>query len=289
MTSRYELLNKVALVSDGESVLGQVICHKLLEKGCHVIALIPQESSIDTLLCHEYLRYLTVDFTQESALIGCLHDVLKHEGGLDYLIHTHDKVNLYRSAYLELSEFDSLFTYNMRVSYILSKHAASLLRHSENPHILYYSPPLVLDAGYFSLHSSYTNSKYAQSMFALGLAHELYKDGIAVNCLWPRALIDVPALQDLGQMGIPKEFLRKPHIIADAMAVVLAKPALVCTGTFMIDDLVLQADGVKNFQIYQNKPYHTLIKNMFIPKDTPPTPFEVDVQDFSFADLTLKH
>ena len=123
------------------------------------------------------------------------------------------------------------------------------------------------------------------------MAHELYSDGIAVNCLWPRTLIhnDILQIDSDTVMPISESYMRHPAIMADAAQMILSKPAPICTGTFMIDDLVLQAHGIRNFDIYAVQSGNVLIENLFLPRDLPPPPHGVLVQSFNFNIIDTKH
>lgn len=65
-----------------------------------------------------------------------------------------------------------------------------------------------------------------------------------------------------------KKLSRKPEIMADAAYVVLSRSAKHCTGQFLVDDEVLQQEGITNFDQYASDPCkkfnssHTLIKNI---------------------------
>lgn len=62
------------------------------------------------------------------------------------------------------------------------------LKVGKNPHVLNIAPPLLhLPPERFSGHVAYTSSKYAMSVFVLGMAKEFKAHGIAVNALWPKS------------------------------------------------------------------------------------------------------
>lgn len=86
------------------------------------------------------------------------------------------------------------------------------------------------------------------SMTVMGLAEEFKRDGIGVNALWPRTVIDTAALHMIP--GMDTNFCRTPEIMADAAFAIFCRPAKDCTGNFFIDDEVLAAEGVTDFDKY---------------------------------------
>jgi citronellol/citronellal dehydrogenase len=110
----------------------------------------------------------------------------------------------------------------------------------------------------------------------LGLAGELKGDGIAVNALWPRTTIATAAVGNLlgGEAMIRAS--RKPEIVADAAHIILTKPSRDFTGHFCIDDKILAAEGVTDFEPYRVDPSVPLMPDFFVPDDdTPPPGVEV--------------
>jgi citronellol/citronellal dehydrogenase len=59
---------------------------------------------------------------------------------------------------------------------------------------------------------------------------------------------------------------RTPEILADAAHVVLTKPASEFSGHFLLDEDVLRAEGVTEFDGYANDPAHSheLIHDFFV-------------------------
>jgi citronellol/citronellal dehydrogenase len=95
-------------------------------------------------------------------------------------------------------------------------------------------------------------AKYGMSMCVLGMAEEFKRDGIAVNALWPRTVIDTAALQMIP--GIDASAGRTPEILADAAYVIFNRDAKVCTGNFFVDDEVLASEGITDLEKYSVTP-----------------------------------
>ena len=101
------------------------------------------------------------------------------------------------------------------------------------------------------------------SLCALGMAKEFADDGIAVNCLWPRTTIATAAIE----FNFPEAILRasrKPAIVADAAHAILLRDSKTFSGHFFIDDEVLRAEGVKNFDKYAVSPGERLYTDLFL-------------------------
>jgi citronellol/citronellal dehydrogenase len=101
---------------------------------------------------------------------------------------------------------------------------------------------------WFKSHVAYTMSKYGMSMCVLGLAEELRADGIAVNALWPRTVINTAALAMIP--GVDPKLCRTPEILADAAYAVFQRDARQHTGNFYIDEEVLAAEGITDLDRY---------------------------------------
>ncbi|XP_009327280.1 PREDICTED: hydroxysteroid dehydrogenase-like protein 2 [Pygoscelis adeliae] len=150
---------------------------------------------------------------------------------------------------------------NVRGTYLTSKTCLPHLRKSRNPHILNLSPPMNMNPMWFKNHCAYTISKYGMSMCVLGMAEE-FRGEVAVNALWPKTAIHTAALDMLGGSGIEKQ-CRKTDILADAAYCILTKPKSF-TGNFVIDEVLLREEGVKDFDVYAIAPGHPLIPDFFL-------------------------
>jgi citronellol/citronellal dehydrogenase len=149
-----------------------------------------------------------------------------------------------------------MFDVNVRGTFLTSQAALPYLRQSakdgRNPHILNLSPPLSMKPIWFKNHVAYTMAKYGMSMCVLGMAEEFKRDGIAVNALWPRTVIDTAALQMIP--GIDASAGRKPEILADAAHIIFNRASTECTGNFFVDDLLLASEGITDLEKYSVTP-----------------------------------
>jgi citronellol/citronellal dehydrogenase len=65
---------------------------------------------------------------------------------------------------------------------------------------------------------------------------------------------------------------RKPEIMGDAAFAILTRPSREFTGQFCIDDKVLHASGVRDFEPYRVDPTVPLMSDFFVPDDDVPPP-----------------
>ena len=163
-----------------------------------------------------------------------------------------------------MKTYDLMQTINTRGTFLVSKYAIEHLRKSANPHVLTLSPPLVMHDKWFSRNTAYTIAKYGMSMCTLGMAAEFAEDGIAFNSLWPRTVIWTAAVNMLlGADGASMS--RKPDIMADAAYCIITKDSRKFTGNFLIDEVVLREEGVKDFETYAMVPGSPLMSDGMIP------------------------
>ncbi|RMI28867.1 NAD(P)-dependent oxidoreductase [Nocardia stercoris] len=179
-------------------------------------------------------------------------------GGIDIVVNNASAIDLSRTGELTMKKYDLMQDINCRGSYLLARTCLPALRKSavaeRNPHILTLSPPINPNPRWAGAHLGYTIAKYGMSLTTLGLADELRADGIAVNSLWPRTTIASAAVENVlgGDELLARS--RTPEICADAAHVVLTSPAAETTGNFFLDEDVLAAAGVTDFDKYRVAP-----------------------------------
>ncbi len=177
-------------------------------------------------------------------------------GGIDIVVNNASAINLTKTEATPAKRFDLMFDVNVRGTFLTSQAAIPYLRQSaeagRNPHILNLSPPLSMDPKWFKNNVAYTMAKYGMSMCVLGMAAEFKRDGIAVNALWPRTVIDTAALQMIP--GIDASAGRTPEILADAAYIIFNRPSSECTGNFFVDDELLASEGITDLEKYSVTP-----------------------------------
>jgi citronellol/citronellal dehydrogenase len=206
---------------------------------------------------------IQLDVRDEQAIHDAVEQAAAHFGGIDVLVNNASAISLTPTLQTPAKRLDLMWDVNMRATFLASQACIPHLKQASNPHILTLSPPLNLEAKWFAPHAAYTISKYGMSMVMLGLAKEFADDGIAVNCLWPRTTIATAAIE----FNFPPEILRasrKPAIVADAAHAILLRDSKTFSGHFFIDDEVLRAIGVKDFDQYAVTPGVPLHGDLFL-------------------------
>jgi citronellol/citronellal dehydrogenase len=195
---------------------------------------------------------LAVDIRDEERVAEAVRLCSERFGGIDILVNNASAISLTGTEATTMKRFDLMFSVNVRGTFCCSQACLPALRASarlgRNPHILNLAPPPTLDPRWFKNHVAYTMAKLGMSMCVLGMAEELRPDGIAVNALWPRTVIDTAALAMLP--GLDPALCRKPEILADAAHALFLRDARQHTGQFHIDEQVLAAEGVTDLDRY---------------------------------------
>jgi citronellol/citronellal dehydrogenase len=197
---------------------------------------------------------LAVDIRDEAQVEAAVAKTVETFGGIDILVNNASAISLTGTLATPMKRYDLMHQVNVRGTFLCTQKCIPHLKRAANPHVLMLSPPLNMVERWFAPHVAYTIAKYGMSLCVLGMAGELRADGVAVNALWPRTIIDTAALQALPTFG-PREQLRTrtPSILADAAHVVLTRASRSFTGNFCIDEDVLRASGVTDFSIYRHE------------------------------------
>ena len=193
-----------------------------------------------------------VDIRDDAKVAEAAERVAEHFGGIDILVNNASAISLTGTAETPMKRFDLMFGVNVRGTYACSQACLPYLKAAaqagRNPHVLNLSPPLNLNPKWFKNHVAYTMAKYGMSMCVLGMAEEFRADGIAVNALWPRTVINTAAIAMIP--GVDPRMCRSPEILADAAYIVLNRNARKHTGHLYIDEEVLAAEGMTDLGKY---------------------------------------
>ena len=206
---------------------------------------------------------IRLDVRDEEAIRAAVAQTVERFGGIDVLVNNASAISLCNTLETTAKRLDLMWDVNMRATFLVSQACIPYLKQADNPHILTLSPPLTLDAKWFAPHLAYTMSKYGMSLCALGMAREFASDNIAVNCLWPRTTIATAAIE----FNFPEAVLRAsrlPAIMADAAYAILTRDSRDCSGNFFIDEEVLSAAGVRDFEQYAMSPGTPLYNDLFL-------------------------
>jgi len=211
---------------------------------------------------------LACDIRDEASVAAAVAAAARHFGGIDILVNNASAIGLTGTLDTPLRRFDLMFGVNVRGTFACSQACLPHLKQSavagRNPHILTLSPPLNMDARWFAPHVAYTMAKYGMSMCVLGMAEEFRLAGVAVNALWPRTVIATAALAMIPGAQQQLDRTRRPEIVADAAHAILVRDARATTGNFLLDEDVLRAEGVTDFDRYAVKPGMPLLPDLFL-------------------------
>ncbi|XP_024113530.1 hydroxysteroid dehydrogenase-like protein 2 [Oryzias melastigma] len=202
-----------------------------------------------------------VDIRDEQQIGSAVQKAVDTFGGIDILVNNASAISLTGTLETPMKKVDLMLGINLRGTYLTSKLVIPHLLKSRSPHILNLSPPLNLNPVWFKNHTAYTMAKYGMSMCVLGMAEE-FRGQIAINALWPKTAIQTAAMDMLGGEGVAKQ-CRTADIMADAAYAILSKPQDY-TGHFLVDEDVLRAQGVQDFEPYAVHPGHPLLPDFFL-------------------------
>src|SRR5271154_6820691 len=212
------------------------------------------------------------DIREETQVIAAVHQTVAEFGGIDICVNNASAISLTNTLMTDMKRFDLMMGINTRGTFMVSKTCIPHLKRSENPHILMLSPPLDMKTKWFEHSTAYTMAKFGMSMCVLGLAGELKSAGVAANALWPRTTIAPAAVGNLLGGDAMMRASRTPEIMGDAAYAIFTRPAREFSGHFCIDDKVLYASGVRDFERYRVDASVPLMSDFFVPDDDVPPP-----------------
>jgi len=203
------------------------------------------------------------DIREEEQVKAAVEQAVERFGGIDVLVNNASAIHLAGTASTPMKRFDLMMGVNVRGTFLCTQACLPHLARAANPHVLVLAPPLSMRPRWFAPHVAYTIAKYGMSMCVLGMAEELRDEGVAVNALWPRTVIATAALNLLGGDDTAKHG-RTVEIVAEAAHAILTRPARECTGNFFIDEDVLRAEGVQDFERYAVRKGEPLMRDLFV-------------------------
>ena len=253
-----DLNQKVFWITGASSGIGKALAIEASQNPCSIILSCRREGALQELADELPVDCLVLPFevTDYDQLADIVDRAWAWRSRVDILINNASAINLTRTDQTPAKRFDLMFDVNVRGTFLTSQAALPHLRKSaaegRNPHILNLSPPLSMKPMWFKNHVAYTMAKYGMSMCVLGMAEEFKRDGIGVNALWPRTVIDTAALQMIP--GIDALAGRTPEVLADAAYIIFNRDAKECTGNFFVDDVLLASEGITDLEKYSVTP-----------------------------------
>jgi len=205
---------------------------------------------------------LVCDIRFEEQVEAAVAQAVAKFGGIDICVNNASAISLTGTLDTPMKRYDLMHGINTRGTFLTSQKCLPHLLKAENPHILNLSPPLSMQPKWFGPHVAYTMAKYGMSMCVLGMAEE-FKGRVSVNALWPRTVIATAAVQNLLGGDELIKVSRKPEIMGDAAYAILTK-GREFTGNFCVDEDLLRAEGVTDFEHYSMVPGAHLGPDFFL-------------------------
>ncbi len=268
--------NKTVFITGASRGIGKAIGIRLAKEGANIVIASKSVEENPKLQGTIYSAAKEIEAAGGKALpIQCdirFEEQIEHAvtkaaeqfGGIDILINNASAISLTPTEQTEPKRFDLMYDINVRGTFFVSKACIPYLKNGSNAHILNLSPPLNMDIKWLRGHVAYTMSKYNMTMIALGLSAELKKYNIAANTLWPRTTIATAAVQNLLGGDALIKMSRTTDIISNAAYYILSKPSNECTGSTFIDEDVMAAEGITDFNKYSVVPGGKLYQDLFV-------------------------
>jgi citronellol/citronellal dehydrogenase len=215
---------------------------------------------------------VVVDVREPESVQAAVDAAVERFGGIDICVNNASAIQLTGTLATDFRRYDLMNQVNARGTFVTTRICLPPLLKAPNPHVLMLSPPLDMSPRWFAGHVAYTMAKYGMSMCVLGMAEEFRDQGVAFNALWPRTGIATAAIEFALAGGEGMRHCRTPDIIADAAYAIFNKPSRECTGNFFIDDVLLYAEGERDFDKYRVDPSKSLMPDFFVPENTPVPP-----------------
>jgi len=269
------LKNKTIFITGGSRGIGKAIALRAARDGANIIIAAKSDKPHATLpgtifsVAEEieqaggHALPIRLDVRDDQAILDAVTTAANHFNGLDILVNNASAITLKSTLDISMKSFDLMHSVNVRGTFACSRACLPYLLKADNPHILNLSPPLNLNPAWFKGHLAYTMSKYGMSMCVLGLAAEFRKQHVAVNALWPRTVIHTAAINLMADF-VKADNCRNADIMADAAHAILCRDSKTTSGNFFLDEDVLRAGGMRNFDRYSVKAGQPLMKDLFL-------------------------
>ncbi|MFQ4147114.1 NAD(P)-dependent oxidoreductase [Arthrobacter sp. LAPM80] len=267
---------KTIIMSGGSRGIGLAIAERAARDGANVV-LIAKTDSPDPRLegtIHTAAAAIEAaggkviavvgDVREDETIASAVQQAVDTFGGIDIVVNNASVISLDGTLKVTPKRYDLMQDVNVRGTFMLSKAALPQLLKAENPHILSLCPPLNLDPKWLGANPAYTLAKYGMTLTALGFAAEFAKQGVASNALWPRTTIATAAVANI--LGGEEMIRRSRHasIMADAAHAILTTGSRELTGQMIIDEELLRARGMTDFQHYAVDPSVDLMMDLYV-------------------------
>lgn len=248
------LKDNVIFISGGTRGVGKAIALRAAQDGAHLYI----TGKTDT--PHPKLRGTIHSAAEEIAAAGAasvtpivcdvrdlasvkqaISQAGERHGRIDALINNASALFLQPVSELAEKRYDIMQDVIVRAAYFSIQYALPYLRQSQLRQILNISPYPTLKPQWFTGHTAYTMAKYSAAMMVYGLAHELAKDEISINALWPATLLNTAAVEFVLGGEAALQNTRQPSIMADATHAILTGEKV--NGQYFLDHNIIKRLG----------------------------------------------
>ncbi|QUM81641.1 NAD(P)-dependent oxidoreductase [Moritella sp. 5] len=274
------LVGKTVLISGGSRGIGLAIATACAKAGANVViaakTTIPHPKLPGTIYtaaeainqsCAGRAMAIQLDVRDEIAVQRAVDEAVAEFGSIDILINNASAIHLDQIEHTPVKKFDLMFCINVRGTFLLTQACLPHLRRSQHSHVVTLSPPINLDPKWFKQYGAYTTSKYAMSLLSQSFSEEFAADDIAVSSLWPKTAIATSAVANMMAGKLIEGGCRKPSIMADACLALISQLPSDHKNGFYLDEDVLRAQGVKDFDAYSCHPGKPLQRDLFLDDD----------------------
>lgn len=257
-----DLAGRVAVVTGASRGIGKCLALQLARAGADVVVAAKSEKSRDKLpgSIHETAaevealgrRALAVrtDVREVEDLEKLVAATVGEFGRIDVVVNNAGALHWRPIVDTPAKRYDLMMEVNARAAYVLTQLALPHLLERGDGTVVQMSPPV--DLRMLAGKVGYCMSKFGMSLLATGLAQETADTAIRSFALWPATAIESQATINHG-LGGPEHW-RKPEVLADALFAAMTLPRDEVHGRWLIDEDVLKAAGVTDFEPYNCVP-----------------------------------